>query len=395
MKRAFLTIAFVVSALLGAGQSATQDRFKFVDSIRLACPPVQDQQMSGTCWCFSTMSFIESEMMHNGNANPPNLSEMFVVRQNYIDRAQKHVMLHGKMNFGQGSYFHDNMTIIRKHGLVPEDVYPNTREVSINHYPMEKRLTNFIDSVADDNRKKIDPVWINAYTGILDNYLGPVPETFEYKGKTYTPQSFAKDVVGLNMDDYVEVTSFSHHEYGKYCVIELPDNWRDGRFLNVRLDDMIAIIDSSLIKGHTVLWAADVSEKGCNINGGYAILPGINPSGMKTADIENFKKLTPEQQMLRARTLASPGVEVNVTQESRQTDFLNRNTTDDHGMQIIGIAHDALKNKYYIVKNSWGETGKYKGYFYASVNYVKAKTTGILVHKSACGKLLANATWEE
>ena len=396
MKKTIFTIAFASLSMLSMGQStATQDRFKFVDSIRLACPAVQDQQMSGTCWCFSTMSFIESEMMANGNPNPPNLSEMFVVRQNYIDRAKKLVMLHGKMNFGQGSYFHDNMTIIRKHGIVPEDAYPNTLESGINHYPLEKKLTRFADSVANDNAKKIDPAWVDGYTKILDEYLGKTPETFEYKGKTYTPQSFAKEVVGLNLDDYIQVTSFSHHEFGKYCILELPDNWRAGRFLNVKIDDMIAIIDSSLAKGHTVLWASDVSEKGCNINAGYAILPGINPAGMKTADIQNFQKLTPEKQTLRARTLTSPGIEMNVTQESRQIDFLNRNTTDDHGMQIIGIAHDALKNKYYIVKNSWGETNKYKGYFYASVNYVKAKTTGLLVHKSACGKLLDNATWED
>lgn len=396
MKKTVFTIAFASLSMLSMGQStATQDRFKFVDSIRLACPAVQNQQMSGTCWCFSTMSFIESEMMANGNPNPPNLSEMFVVRQNYIDRAQKHVMLHGKMNFGQGSYFHDNLTIIRKHGIVPEDAYPNTLEGSINHYPLERKLTRFVDSVANDNAKKIDPAWVDEYTKILDEYLGKTPETFEYKGKTYTPQSFAKEVVALNLDDYIQVTSFSHHEFGKFCVLELPDNWRAGRFLNVKIDDMIAIIDSSLAKGHTVLWASDVSEKGCNINAGYAILPGINPAGMKTADIQNFQKLTPEKQTLRARTLTSPGIEMNVTQESRQIDFLNRNTTDDHGMQIIGIAHDALKNKYYIVKNSWGESNKYKGYFYASENFVKAKTTGLLVHKSACGKLLDNATWED
>ncbi|MBO4771238.1 MAG: hypothetical protein J5595_01735 [Bacteroidales bacterium] len=252
MKR-ILPIIFAVAAAMPA-QAQTQDRFKFVDSLRLDCPSVQDQQMSGTCWCFSTMSFIESEMMHNGNPNPPNLSEMYVVRQNYIDRAQKHVMLHGKMNFGQGSYFHDNMSIINKHGIVPEEAYPNTLgEGGINHYPLERRLTQFVDSVADNNLKKIDPAWIDAYTDILDSYLGTVPETFQYDGKTYTPQSFAKEVVKLNINDYVQVTSFSHHEFGKYCVLELPDNWRAGKFLNVTIDDLIAIIDASLAKGHTVL----------------------------------------------------------------------------------------------------------------------------------------------
>jgi bleomycin hydrolase len=402
MKR-LLTLLIIVAAITASAQNdrpsikVAQDKFGFVDSLRLDCPEVADQQMSGTCWCFSSLSFIESEMMHNGNPNPPNLSETFIVRQNYIDRAIKHVMLHGKMNFGQGSYFHDNTIIIRKHGIVPESAYPNSLPGSayINHYPLEKELTQYIDSVADNSNKKISTDWLDGYNKILDKYLGPVPESFEYEGKTYTPQSFAKEVVKLDMTDYVEVTSFSHHDFDKFCIIELPDNWRGGRFLNVKLDDMMAIIDSSLIQGHTVLWAADVSEKGFSHEKGYALLPGINPVGMKTADIQNFKKLSPDKQLLRARTLSAPGVEVSVTQESRQIDFLNRNTTDDHGMQIVGIAHDSMKNKYYIVKNSWGSGSKYKGYFYASVNYVKAKTTGILVHKSACGQLLENATWED
>ena len=398
-----LILAAATAAMTASAQNETpgikvvQDKFNFKDSLRLDCPAVSDQQMSGTCWCFSSLSFIESEMMHNGIQNPPNLSETFIVRQNYIDRAIKHVMLHGKMNFGQGSYFHDNTIIIRKNGIVPESAYPNNvmGESYINHYGLERELTRYVDSVANDNNKKISTDWLDGYNAILDKYLGPVPETFEYNGKTYTPQTFAKDVVKLDMSDYVEVTSFSHHEFGKFCIIELPDNWRDGRFLNVKLDDMMAIIDASLAQGHTVLWAADVSEKGFSHDKGYALLQGINPAGMKTADIQSFKKLTPDKQVLRARTLSAPGIEVNVTQESRQTDFLNRNTTDDHGMQIVGVAHDSNKNKYYIVKNSWGTSNKYRGYFYASVNYVKAKTTGIMVHKSACGKLLEDATWED
>lgn len=391
-----LLIAVAISAQVQA-QTKSQDKFSFVDDIRLACPAVQDQQRSGTCWCFSSTSFLESEMMLNGNPNPPNLSETFIVRQNYIDRAIKHVMLHGTMNFGQGSYFHDNTIIIRHHGIVPESAYPNTvlGEAYINHFDLEYELRSYVDSVANKDNKKITTDWLDGYIQILDRYFGKVPETFEYEGKTYTPQTFATDVVKLDMSDYVEVTSFSHHEFGKFFMLELPDNWRNGLFLNVTLDDMIAVIDTSLASGHTVLWASDVSENGFSSNNGYALLPGINPSGMSSADIEKFKKLPPEKQVLRARTLNAPGVEINVSQESRQIDFLNRNTTDDHGMHIVGVAHDAKQNKYYIVKNSWGETGRYKGYFYASENFVRAKTTGLLVHKSACAKLLENATIED
>lgn len=394
MKRLISTI--IIAAAISANAQA-QNKFDFKDSLRLDCPEVYNQQMSGTCWCFSSTSFLESEMMHNGIKNPPNLSETFIVRQNYIDRAIRHVMLHGKMNFGQGSYFHDNTIIIRKHGIVPESAYPNYVEGDpyINHYPLEKELTQYVDSVANDKNKKISTDWLDGYNAILDKYFGPVPESFKYDGKTYTPETFAKEVVKLNMDDYVEVTSFSHHEFGKFCIMELPDNWRAARFLNVKLDDMMAIIDESLAQGHTVLWAADVSEKGFSHDKGYALLQGIDPTGMKPTDIQAFQQLPPEKQILRARTLYAPGIEVNVTQESRQIDFLNRNTTDDHGMHLIGVAHDSRGTKYYIIKNSWGTGNKYKGYFYASANYVKAKTTGILVHKSACGKLLEDATWED
>jgi len=400
MKKTFLILAL---AAMGFQASA---QFQFTDDIRIKCSPVPDQQYSGTCWCFSSMSFLESEMRSNGNANPPNLSEMFVVRQNYIDRTDKYVMLHGKMNYGQGSYFHDVMVVAMEHGLVPESAMPNIREndFRISHGKLEKWTTAFADSVADDDKKKIDPKWHDDFVKGINGFFAPVPEKFQYQGKEYTPRSFADDVVGLNFGDYVEVTSFSHHPFYKECILEIPDNWRWGSFVNLPVDDLIKVIDQTLADGHSVLWASDISEKGFDMQNGYALLPGLpypddpknNPNIKKKdmkaaeatykkrlADLESFKTMSPEDQLKKAKALDTPGVEVSVTQQTRQIDFLNRSTTDDHGMHLIGKAHDQYGNKFYIVKNSWGESGKYKGFFYASEAFVKAKTTGIMVHKSA------------
>lgn len=402
MKKSILMMAM---AALSVSANA-QITFEFTDDVRIKCSDVPDQQYSGTCWCFSSLSFMESEMMFFGNQNPPNLSEMFVVRQNYIDRGDKYVMLHGKMNFGQGGYFLDNFIVAKEHGLMPESAFPNVKEGQsrINHSMLENNARRVLDSVADDDRSKLDLVWRDNYISLLNSYFAPQPETFEYKGKTYTARTFADEVVALPFNDYIQVTSFTHHPFYENFILEIPDNWRWENFLNVPLDELVSVVDAAIDKGHSVLWASDVSESGFNMSAGFAVLQGMpipedqsnNPnlsSSVKKQkkeaysnalkQIEEFKQLPYDKQVARAKTLKGPGVEVSVTQESRQIDFLNRNTTDDHGMHIVGRAHDQFGNKFYIVKNSWGRTGKYKGYFYVSESYLKAKTTGILVHKSA------------
>ncbi|MCQ2253169.1 MAG: aminopeptidase [Bacteroidales bacterium] len=392
MRNLLLSAGLALMASAAMAQSSSQ--FVFKDVLRLNCPDIQDQGYSGTCWCFSATSFLESEMMANGVENPPNLSEMFVVRHNYIDRARKYVMLEGKMSFGEGSYFWDVVHVGKQYGLVPESAMPNipAGQQRIDHSTLVEMAKAYADSVATISEKAIDTNWVAGYTSLIDRYFSNVPSQFTYNGRSYTPREFADSVCRINFNDYVQVTSFSHHEFNKYCMLELPDNWRWSKFFNVPVDDLIAIIDSSLAMGHTVLWAPDVSETGFNIYRGTALLPGINPQ--KQADRDEFLALPIDKQRLRGRTLLRPGVETAVTQESRQTDFLNKKTTDDHGMHIIGLARDQEDNEFYIVKNSWGNTGKYKGYFYVSKNYVKAKTTGLMVNKCAMGDRLVNAEWE-
>ncbi len=392
MKKISLTL--VVSFLFTTLYA--QSKFIFTNKTNLECLPVQDQGNSGTCWCFSSTSFFESEMIKNGIKTPPNLSEMFIVRYNYLDRAIKYVMLQKNMTFSQGSYFWDNFSIMKNYGLMPEEAYPNTlnEETLINHSDLETELKNFADSVANENNKELNPKWIDDYNLLLDKYFGVVPDTFEYKGKNYTPLKFANEVCKLKYEDYIQITSFSHHDFYKFFALEIPDNWRWSLFLNVKIDDLTDIIDNSLALGHTVLWASDVSEDGIDFRRGYALLPGIYLEGKTPTDIDKFKKLPIKEQLKQSERLMRPGLEINVSQQSRQEDFNCRKTTDDHGMQIVGTATDQKGNKFYKVKNSWGEIGNYKGYFYVSEKFVKAKTTGILVHKDCCKEFLKKAETE-
>lgn len=355
MKKAFL----ILSAAIFAYTAQAQKKYEFTETLRLWAPEVQNQGHSGTCWCFSTLSFLESEMKANGATDIPNLSEMFIVRQSYIDKARKYVYMHGNTNFSEGGFFYDNIYVFKYYGLMPESAYPNTKRegATIMHGSYSSDMKDYVDSVANDKNKTLNPAWLDAFTQKTDKFFGEIPESFTYNGNVYTPMSFAKEVVKLNPDDYIQVTSFNHHPFYQNCILELPDNWRWSNFYNVPINDLITIIDNSLAAGHTVVWSTDVSEKGFEVSEGYAVLQK----------------------------------DETVTQESRQKDFESRLTTDDHGMQIIGTATDQSGKKYYIVKNSWGDYNKYGGYLYASEDYVKAKTTGILVNKTACGDILNSA----
>jgi bleomycin hydrolase len=385
-----LTTLFVVSFSLAAfaGDDLKNDRrdpWAFEDIILLPVSAVEDQHRSGTCWSFAGLSFIQSEMMRLGKPDV-NLSEMFIVWHTYAEKARKHVRLHGNLNFSAGGAFHDVTNMIAKYGVVPESVYDGLEygEDKHVHGEMDRVLREYVDAVVENKNRKLSTAWHDAFTQILDTYLGELPQSFEFEGKQYTPLSFADNYVGLNMNDYVEITSYTHHPFYSRFIIEIPDNWSWDKMYNVPLNELEEIIDYSLTNGFTIAWAADVSEKGfLSGNKGIAVVPAAPETDMSDAEISRWEALPERERENELYKLEKPVPELEITQEMRQIAFDNFQTTDDHGMQIIGLAKDSRGNTFYKVKNSWGDYNKYNGYFYASKPYVSYKTMCIMVHKDA------------
>ncbi len=379
-----LTVIVVNVFAEGEGEKKeAKEGYVFEDEILLPVTSVKDQYRSGTCWSFSGLSFLESEMLRLGKPNV-DLSEMFVVWHTYSEKAKKHVRVHGNLNFSAGGAFHDVTNMIREFGIVPESVYTGLEygEEKHVHGEMDQLLKQSVDAIVENKNRKLSTAWHHSIEETLNSYLGELPQTFEYEGKQYTPQSFATDYVGLDMDDYVEISSYTHHPFYSKFILEVPDNWSWDQVYNVPLDDMSAIIDYSLKNGFTVAWAADVSEKGfATSNKGVAVLPVAPSEDMDDAEIARWESLPEREKEKELYQLNSPVPELNVTQEMRQTAFDNYQTTDDHGMHIIGTATDQEGDVFYKVKNSWGNYNKYDGYFYVSKPYVKYKTMCIMVHK--------------
>lgn len=359
--------------------------YVFEDQIELPATPVKNQYRSGTCWSFSGISFLESEMLRLGKPEV-DLSEMFIVWHAYSEKAIKDVRVHGSLNFSAGGAFHDVTNVIRDYGIVPESVYDglNYGEDKHVHGEMDKALKQHVDAVIENRNRKLSTVWHEPIDATLNAYLGDLPKKFEYEGKTYTPQSFASDFVGLNMNDYVEISSYTHHPFYSKFILEVPDNWAWDEVYNVPLNELEEIIDYALGNGYTVAWAADVSEKGfATSNKGVAVLPAAPSEDMSDAEITKWEALPDKEKEKELYKLDEVVPELEVTQEMRQTAFDNYQTTDDHGMHIVGTAKDQTGKMFYKVKNSWGDYNKYKGYFYASKAYVNYKTMCIMVHKDA------------
>jgi bleomycin hydrolase len=357
----------------------------FEDEILLPTTSVKDQYRTGTCWSFSALSFLESEMIRLGKPEV-DLSEMFVVWNTYSEKAQKHVRVHGNLNFSAGGAFHDVTNIIKDFGIVPELIFDglNYGEEKHVHGEMDRVLKQHIDAVVENKNRKLSTIWLESIEGTLNSYLGEVPKKFEYDGENYTPQSFASDFVGLNMNDYVEISSYTHHPFYSKFILEVPDNWSWDEMYNVPVEDLEEIIDYSLNNGFTVAWAADVSEKGfVSSNKGVAVMPSAKIEDMSDAEITRWETLSDKEKEKELYKLENPAPEIVVTQEMRQSAFDNYTTTDDHGMHIIGTAKDQEGRTFYKVKNSWGDYNKYDGYFYASKPYVNYKTMCIMVHKDA------------
>jgi aminopeptidase C len=397
------TILMLCTALLSMGASAhtissndtitspkdTIKGFKFTTVKENPITSIKNQSHSGTCWCFSSLSFLESELLKAGKGTH-DLSEAFVVHKTYEDRAEKAIRMHGDVSFTEGGSFYDALYCWRNYGIIPQDAMPTMGTVYGDTVPnsteMMATTTAFVNALAKSDQKKLSPVWKTTLCSILDGYLGKCPTEFTYKGKTYTPQSYAQSL-GLNMDDYVSITSFSHHPFWQPFIIEVQDNWRWGNSYNVPLDDMMAIIDNAINLGYTIAWGSDVSEDGFSRNG-VAIVPDLKKGAEATGtDMARWTGLSKVEK--RDKMNEKPMPELAITQEMRQKAYDNWETTDDHGMQIYGIAKDQNGKEYYMVKNSWGDYGKYHGIFYASKAFVAYKTMNFVVNKKAVPKEIA------
>ncbi|MGE5394021.1 MAG: aminopeptidase C [Candidatus Saccharibacteria bacterium] len=391
LKGLFLGGLILASMLVYAQDKKEDDKekgFQFTPVKEIPCTSVKDQYRSGTCWSFSGLGFLEAEMIRLGKP-VVDLSEMFVVNHTYADKAVKYVRVHGNLNFGSGGAFHDVTNVIKKYGIVPEEAYKglNYGEEKHVHSELDRVLLDNVKAIVDNPNKKLSSAWQESLNGILNAYLGQLPEKFTYEGKQYTPQSFAKDYVGLNMDDYVELTSYTHHPFYSKFIIEIPDNWSWDEVYNVPLDEMMQIIDNSINNGYTVAWAADVSEKGfLTSQKGIAVVPVVDKANMTDAEIAKWEKETEKERNEELYKLTKPGKEKEITQQLRQEEFDNYMTTDDHGMLIVGTAKDQNGNSYYKIKNSWGDYNDYNGFFYASKPYIQFKTMSIMVHKDAIPK---------
>lgn len=366
--------------------------FKFTDVKIIPTTSVKDQNKSGTCWAFSGISTLEDDLLRRGKGEY-DLSEMFVARNAYIDKAKKYMRTNGTINFAQGGSFEDVLEMTCRYGAMPEEAYAglNYGEKKHSHYEMAEALKSYLDAVMRNGQrtKKLTTAWLPGFIGILDAYLGPVPENFTYKGKTYTPQSFAREI-GIEPDNFEIFTSYTHHPFYEKFALEIPDNWQWSESVNVPMEDLQAITDNALDKGYTVFWGADVSEGGFKWTEGFAVNPAEKEQkDMTDSELSRWVKLSDKDRANERFKIKGPVKEKEVTQEMRQQAFDNYETTDDHGMVIVGYVTDQEGNKFYKVKNSWDTNQVYDGYFYVSVPYFLEKTLNIGVRKEAIPSAIA------
>jgi aminopeptidase C len=383
---AFILSLFIVPSFAQKKNSSTQksdEGYKFTPVVELKATSVKNQANTGTCWNFATTSFIESELLRMGKGEY-DLSEMYIVRYNYVDRLKDNFIQQGKGNLGQGSVGHDWIAEFVKNGIVPDEVYTGLNYSLTNHNHSE--LNAFINAISTVpvKRNKESDQYFTIVDAVLDTYLGKVPQTFTYKGVGYTPKSFTASL-GIKPEDYVEITSFTLFPFYTQGLLPIPDNWRKMNYYNVPLNDLITIMDSVLFKGYTVAWDGDVSEKGFSHAKGVAIIPEVeNTDQYSSADKARYGKMTKDELTAEAYKFNRPFPEVRVTQESRETGYDNKSTTDDHLMHVTGIVKDQNGTKYYITKNSWGtDRNPFGGYLNMSENYVRAKTIAIMINKNA------------
>lgn len=375
------------SAMYGQeGQKEEGYQFTTVKEVKIT--PVKNQNRTGTCWSFSGVGLIEAELLRTGKGEY-NLSEMFIANHSYKDKADKFVRLHGKLNFAQGGSFADVIYVFKHYGAVPGELYKGLEYGQDNHVHGElaEVATAYVNAVIKNRDKKLSTAWKKGFDGVIDTYLGKLPETFTYQGKQYTPKSFGESL-GLNFDDYVSLTSYTHHPFYSQFPLEIEDNWRWAPSYNLPIHELMEVLDHAINNGYTIAWGSDVSEKGFTRNG-IAVAADIEALESSGSDQARWVGLSQTERDAEVKKLVEkPCKEIEVTQELRQQAYDNYQTTDDHGMLIYGIAKDQTGKKFYMVKNSWGTESKYKGHWYASEAYVAYKTMNIVLHKDALPKTI-------
>lgn len=346
---------------------------------------IKDQNRSGTCWDYSTLSYFESEIL-KATGKTYDLCEAFVANKTYMDRAVQVVRLHGDCQFSQGGSAYDVLHVLKNQGICSEDAMPFPGSLygdSLNNFnEFFGQLEPYVAGIAKSTANKISSQWKVGLQGILDAYLGQCPEKFTYEGKEYTPKSFAASL-GLNFDDYVTITSYSHHPYYTQYAVEVQDNWRNPLSWNLPMEDMARILENAVMNGYTVAWGGDVSEPGFTRKGLAYFVDTKKAEGLSGSDMARWLKLSPAKRTNLIDSLGCKVPELEPTAEQRQQRFDNWELTDDHGMLIFGIAKDQHGKEYYMVKNSWGETGDYKGIWYMTKNYIVANTMDFMVNKNA------------
>lgn len=365
-----------------------EEGFVFTTVKEAPITSVKNQNRSSTCWAFSSLGFLESELLRQGKGEF-DLSEMFVVHKTMEDRATNYVRLHGSSSFAPGGSFYDIVYCYKNYGMVPQDVMPGIMygDSLPVHNELDAVAAGYVNAVAKGRFSKLSSVWKNGLCGIYDAYLGKCPTEFTYKGKNYTPRTFADNVLGLNMDDYVSLTSYTHRPFYTQFPIEIEDNWRMGNSYNLPLNEFMEVMDNAVNNGYTFAWGADVSEQGFTRDG-IAVVPDAE-KGAELAGSDMAHWLGMSAADKRKELTGKPMPEKEITQEMRQEAYDNWETTDDHGMLIYGLAKDQNGKEYFMVKNSWGTKSKYKGTWYASKAFVAYKTMNILIHKNAIPKEIA------
>ena len=387
MKKSILIAALGLFSLSTMAQDAKpEEGFVFTTVKENPITSIKNQNRSSTCWSFSTLGFVESELLRLGKGEY-DLAEMFVVHKTMQDRGANYVRYHGDSSFSPGGSFYDVMYCIKNYGIVPQEVMPGIMygDTLPVHNELDAVASGYINAIAKGKLSKLTPVWKNGLAAIYDTYLGKCPENFTYKGKEYTPKTFAESL-GLNPDDYVSLTSYTHHPFYSQFAIEVPDNWLWGMSYNLPIDELAQVMSNAIDNGYTFAWASDVSERGFQTSQpGVAVVPTTDTKEMSGAEIAKWEAM-PKGNQTPDAFRQGPAPEKEITQEMRQQEFDNYLTTDDHGMHVIGKAKDQNGTVYYIVKNSWNQYNKFGGYFYASEPFMKYKTMNIIVHKNAIPK---------